>query len=322
MKKQKVVVSLGGNAIQAGNRRSDEEQRQACYHTAKQLAHLFDKDYEVVITHGNGPQVGNILLQQQLNDSEQLPAMPLDTCGAMSQGMIGYWMQNALLDVFKQENIHKDVATIVSQVLVDKNDEAFTNLTKPIGPFYNEQEAIELEKTKGYDIREDAGRGFRRVVASPKPIDIIEKNIIETLVDNHYVVIAGGGGGIPVIDENGILVGKEAVIDKDFVSEKLAELINANILLILTTVDHVAINYKTKDQINLHHLTVEEADKYIKEGQFAEGSMLPKIEAALKFVNSKPGRKAIITSLDHAVEAFEGNIGTQITQSEKKLMYC
>ncbi|MDX8363913.1 carbamate kinase [Cytobacillus sp. IB215665] len=322
MKNQKVVVSLGGNAIQSGNKASDKEQRQACYHTAQQLVHLFHNDYEVVITHGNGPQVGNIMLQQQLNENEQLPAMPLDTCGAMSQGMIGYWMQNALLDVFKQEDIEKDVSTIITQVLVDTNDQAFTHLTKPIGPFYNEQEANILKNTKGYIVKEDAGRGFRRVVASPKPLDIVEKNVIETLVEKKYVVIAGGGGGIPVINKNGILVGVEAVIDKDFVSEKIAELIDADILLILTTVDHVSINYNTQNQIDLHHLTVEEAHQYIEQGQFAEGSMLPKVQAALQFVNSKPGRKAIITSLDHVVEAFEGNIGTQITQAEKKAMFC
>ncbi|MYL54290.1 carbamate kinase [Pontibacillus yanchengensis] len=316
MTKQKVVIALGGNAIQTGNGATAEDQKNACYQTAKQLAHISKLGHDIVITHGNGPQVGNIVLQQQLNQSEKLPAMPLDTCGAMSQGMIGYWLQNALYEVFQQEGINRTAATTVTQVVVDQNDPAFQHPTKPIGSFYDEAEAKELMEIKGYTMKEDAGRGYRRLVPSPKPLDIIEKDMIQFLVDHKFVVIAGGGGGIPVAKHEGKLIGVEAVIDKDLTTEKIAELIDADTLLILTAVEKIFLHFGSPQQQDLEQLTYEEAVTYKEQGHFAPGSMLPKVEAALAFVNSKPGRKAIITSLDKAYDAVLGKAGTTILSKE------
>ncbi|WP_335872446.1 carbamate kinase [Bacillus sp. 2205SS5-2] len=312
MKKQKVVIALGGNAIQTGNGATAADQRQACFETAKELARIIKSGHEVVISHGNGPQVGNIVLQQLQNESEKIPAMPLDTCGAMSQGMIGYWLANALHEVFQQEGIEKEVSTMVTQVLVDKKDPAFLQPTKPIGSFYTEEEANELIEKNGYVMKSDAGRGYRRVVPSPKPIDIVEKHSIQALVNQEFVVIAGGGGGIPVVEQEGKLIGVEAVIDKDFATEKMAELIDADVLLILTAVEKIAINFGEPNQKNIDEMTYEQALSYIEQNHFAPGSMLPKVEAALAFVDSKPGRKVIITSLDKAYEALQGNAGTAV----------
>ncbi|WP_243292765.1 carbamate kinase [Bacillus sp. FJAT-47783] len=314
MSNQKVVIALGGNAIQTGNGATAEDQQLACYKTAKELAKIIMDGHQVVISHGNGPQVGNIVLQQQLNQSDMIPAMPLDTCGAMSQGMIGYWLENALIDVLKKENMDVNVTTMITQVLVDKEDPAFQHPTKPIGSFYTEEEAKKLMEENHFVMSADSGRGYRRVVPSPKPIDIIEKNSIQTLVDQEFVVIAGGGGGIPVIQEGDKLVGVEAVIDKDFATEKMAELIDADLLLILTAVEKVAINFGKPNQENLDKISYDEALSYIEQGQFAPGSMLPKVQAALEFVGSKPGRKAIITSLDKAYDALHGNAGTTILE--------
>ncbi|MGM9985872.1 MAG: carbamate kinase [Bacillaceae bacterium] len=310
----KIVIALGGNAIQTGNGATAEDQQLACYHTAEQLSSLIEEGYEIVVAHGNGPQVGNIVLQNQLSQSNKLPAMPLDTCGAMSQGMIGYWLQKSIHEVLSLKGITKDVATIVSQVVVDKHDEAFLNPTKPIGSFYTKEEAERLIKEKGYVMKEDAGRGFRRVVPSPKPIDIVEKNIIHQLIESGNVVVATGGGGIPVAIENGHYIGIEAVIDKDFASEKLAELIEADQLVILTAVERVAINYGKENEQWLSHLSIQEAEQYMEEGHFAPGSMLPKVQAAIMFAASKPGRRAIITSLDKALDAIAGKTGTVIEQ--------
>ncbi len=317
---KKIVIALGGNAIQTGNGATADEQKLACLNTAKQLVKLIHEGHQLIIAHGNGPQVGNIVLQQQMNQSDKLPAMPLDTCGAMSQGMIGYWLQNALHQVFDENGIDKDVVTVVTQVLVDQNDPAFQNPTKPIGSFYTKEEAEQLVEAKGYKMKEDAGRGFRRVVPSPKPIDIIEKKAVIDLIESNNIVIASGGGGIPVSRENNQLIGVEAVIDKDFASEKLAELVEADILLILTAVENVAINFGKPNQKNLTSLSINEANQYINEGQFAPGSMLPKVQAAIQFVKSQEDRQAIITSLEHAYDAINGKTGTTIKQQQPVLV--
>lgn len=309
-----IVVALGGNAIQTGNGATAEDQKLACLNTAKQLVKLIQEGHKLIIAHGNGPQVGNIVLQQQMNQSDKLPAMPLDTCGAMSQGMIGYWLQNALYEVFKENKINKNVVTLVTQVLVDKSDLAFRNPTKPIGSFYTKEEADHLIQSKGYTMIEDAGRGYRRVVPSPKPINIIEKKAITDLIEKDNIIIAGGGGGIPVSIENNKLVGVEAVIDKDFASEKLAELVEADILLILTAVENVALNFGKPTQKILTEISIREANQFINENHFAPGSMLPKVQAAIQFAESKNGRQAIITSLEHAYDAINGKTGTIITQ--------
>jgi carbamate kinase len=239
--------------------------------------------------------------------------MPFPECGAMSQGYIGYHLQNAIGNELAARGLNKDVATIVTQVLVDEADPAFQNPTKPIGAFYDKETADRIAAEKGYTMVEDAGRGYRQVVPSPKPVDVIEKNMVNSLIDNGYVVITVGGGGIPVIRKDGKLYGTPAVIDKDFASAKLAELIKADNLVILTAVDRVAINWGKPNQENLGHMTVAEAQKYVEEGHFAPGSMLPKVQAAMKFVTANPGKKAIITSLNKAIEALEGKTGTVIT---------
>ncbi len=311
---KKVIVALGGNAIQTGNGATAEDQQQACFETSTQIVKLIDAGYQVIVSHGNGPQVGNILLQQAASNSEMLPAMPLDTCGAMSEGMIGYWLQNALDEVIAASGSSKKAVTIVTQSLVDKADPAFKNPTKPIGSFYTKEESDELIKTRGYVMIEDSGRGYRRVVPSPKPIDIIEKDAVKILVEQDFVVIAGGGGGIPVIKEGNKFVGVEAVIDKDLASEKMAELLDAEFFLVLTAVDYVAVNFGKPDQKRLEEVSVAEMKQYIEEKHFAPGSMLPKVEAAISFVESKPGRISIITSLENAVSALQGKSGTRITK--------
>lgn len=310
---EKIVVALGGNALQAsGKPATAEAQLEVVKDTTRYIADLIGEGYKVVIAHGNGPQVGRIVLQNEAAN-DITPAMPFDVCGAMSQGMIGYHIQQALKNELQKRGNKKAVSTIVTQVVVDKEDSAFKNPTKPIGPFYTEEEANLLKKEKGYDIVEDAGRGFRRVVASPIPKRIVEIDTVETLVDSGAVVITVGGGGIPVIEENGELKGVAAVIDKDLASEKLAEDLAADTLLILTAVDKVSLNFGKPNQVDLDDITVEEAKKYIEEGHFASGSMLPKVEAAIKFAESKEGRVAIIASLDNCLEAVKGKQGTRIS---------
>lgn len=309
---KKVVVALGGNALQeSGKPATAEAQLEVVEKTTEHIADLIEGDYNVVIAHGNGPQVGRIVIQNEVADSVT-PAMPFDVCGAMSQGMIGYHIQQAIKNELVKRNSSKPVATVVTQVVVDKADPAFSNPTKPIGPFYTEEEAENLKKEKGYDIVEDAGRGFRRVVASPKPVEIVEIDSVKSLIDAGTVVITVGGGGIPVVKEEGKLRGVPAVIDKDLASEKLAEDLDADMLLILTAVDKVALNFGKPNQINVDKMSVEEAKKYIEEGHFAKGSMLPKIEAAVEFAESKEGRVAIISTLDNCLEAIKGNKGTRI----------
>lgn len=310
---EKIVIALGGNALQEGNGAATaESQLEVVKKTSQHIADIIDAGYNVIIAHGNGPQVGRIVLQNEYASSIT-PAMPFDVCGAMSQGMIGYHIQQALKTVLKERNINRDVVTVITQVVVDKNDPAFLHPTKPIGPFYTKEEAEKIEKEKGYTFVEDSGRGYRRVVASPNPIEIAELNAVNCLVENGFIVVTVGGGGIPVIkDENGNLTGTAAVIDKDLASERLGEDMDADILLILTAVENVYINYGKPDQLRLDTLSVEQARKYMNEGHFAPGSMKPKIEAACRFAASKKGRRAIITSLDKAVYALSGNAGTVI----------
>ncbi len=310
---KKIVIALGGNALQeAGKPATAEAQLEVVEKTSEYIADIIEEGYKVIIAHGNGPQVGRIVLQNEYA-APVSPAMPFDVCGAMSQGYIGYHIQQGLTKVLRSRGNKSDVATVVTQVLVDRNDPKFKNPSKPIGPFYTEEEAKKIADEKGYVMKEDAGRGWRRVVASPMPVEIEELSAVKCLVDNGFVVVTVGGGGIPVIrNDKGELEGTAAVIDKDLASEKLAEDLDADALVILTAVEKVSINYKKPDQKDLDKLTVSEARKYMAEGQFAPGSMLPKVEAAVKFVESKPGRMTIITSLDKAVEALDGKAGTVI----------
>ncbi|WP_066314472.1 carbamate kinase [Bacillus sp. FJAT-29814] len=312
MKKQKVVVALGGNAIQSGDA-SAAAQQQALETTARQLADFIEQGIDIIISHGNGPQVGNILLQQAAADSVKNPAMPLDTCGAMSQGMIGYWMQNAMDKVLRERGIVKNIVTVVTRVVVDAVDPAFENPTKPIGPFYSEEEAGRIMEETGFKFKEDACRGWRRVVASPKPVSILEHEVINSLVEAGNIVISVGGGGIPVVETEAGIVGVEAVIDKDFASEKLAELVNADALVILTGVENVCIDFNKPTMKKLTDVSIPELNGYIAEGHFAPGSMLPKVEAAIQFAQTSPARRTIITSLDHAVAAVEGKAGTVVS---------
>jgi len=315
--KIRIVAALGGNAIlQPGQKGTYEEQLANVKKTAKHLANMImSKKYLVIITHGNGPQVGAILLQ---NDAGQaafnVPAMPMDVCGAESQGLIGYMIQQSLRDIFVEGGQPEiPVATVVTQVIVDRNDPAFKNPTKPVGPFYTEEAAKKLAKEKNWAVISDAGRGWRRVVPSPDPRDIAEKEAIRAMIDAHVVPIVSGGGGIPVVEENGKLKGVEAVIDKDLAGERVAEAVDADVLLILTDVNGAAINYRKPDEKWLRKITVAEAKKYLQEGQFAKGSMGPKMLAAIRFIEWG-GKRAIITSLDKAYDAIEGKTGTEIVK--------
>ena len=302
----KYVVSLGGNAL--GN--NSEEQKQALVKVAEAISDLIIANNEVAIVHGNGPQVGMINLA--FETSKETPNMPFPECGAMSEGYIGYHIQNALYNCLKQKGINKGVSTIVSQVLVDPNDPLFQNPSKPIGSFYSKEEAEKIAEEKGYIMKEDAGRGYRRVVPSPLPIDIIEKESIKTLLNNGQVVICAGGGGIPVILKDNKLEGVAAVIDKDYASAKLAELIDADYLVILTAVDNVYSNHRKENEKKLTEVSRNELKQYLEEGHFAKGSMYPKVQASLNFVESGPNKVAVIASLDNANEAFKLKAGTII----------
>ena len=312
---KKLVIALGGNALQeAGKPATAQAQLEVVEKTSEYIADIVERGYEVIVAHGNGPQVGRIVIQNEVA-SASTPAMPFDVCGAMSQGMIGYHIQQGLSKVLRHRGINKNVVTVVTQVVVDRDDPKFKSPSKPIGPFYTEEEAKAIAAEKGYTMKEDAGRGWRRVVASPLPVEIVELDAVKTLNDAGFVVVTVGGGGIPVVrNEAGDLEGVAAVIDKDLASEKLARDMDADALVILTAVEKVSINFKKPDQKDLDRMSAAEAKQYIKEGHFAPGSMLPKIEAALNFVESKPGRTAIITSLDKAVDAIEGRAGTTITE--------
>ena len=307
---QKIVIALGGNAL--GN--TPYEQIDLVRETAKPIVDLIQEGNEVVIAHGNGPQVGmiNLGLATAARSGAIKSDMPFPECGAMSQGYIGYHLQNAIGNELAQRGIEKEVCTVVTQVLVDENDPAFENPTKPVGGFYDKDVAEKIAREKGFKMVEDAGRGYRRVVPSPKPIDVIEKKTVERLIKEGNVVITVGGGGIPVVRREGLLYGTPAVIDKDYASEKLAELIDADMLIILTAVEKVAVNFKKPDEKWLSRMTVAEAQKYSEEGQFAPGSMLPKVQACVQFAQSKKGRVALITSLDKALQALNGETGTRI----------
>lgn len=306
----KIVIALGGNAL--GN--TPYEQLELVRETAKPIVDLIAAGNQVVIAHGNGPQVGMINLgMSTAAEAKAIKSeMPFPECGAMSQGYIGYHLQNAIGNELQSRGIQKDVVTLVTQVLVSEDDPAFQKPTKPVGAFYDKETAERIAKEKGYTMVEDAGRGYRQVVPSPKPIDVIEKNTVEALVKSGAVVITVGGGGIPVVKKDGKLYGTPAVIDKDFASEKLAELVDADMLVILTAVEKVAINFNKPNVEWLSSLTPERAKALSAEGHFAPGSMLPKVTAAVTFAESKKGRKALITSLDKALEAINGTTGTVI----------
>ena len=300
------VVSLGGNALG----KNPEEQKELLKGVSKSIVHLVKLGHEVIIVHGNGPQVGMINLA--FNESPSSPEMPFPECGAMSEGYIGYHIQNAIDNALKDEGVKRNVVTLVTQVLVDKEDPLFLNPTKPIGSFYTKEEAEKIIHEKGYTMKEDAGRGYRRVVASPLPIDVIEKESIKTLVEKGNIVICAGGGGIPVIEKNGKIEGVAAVIDKDYASAKVAELVNADILIILTAVDNVYINFNKPEQKKLENVTINEMEEYLNTDYFAKGSMYPKVNACVKFLSHSKGKKAVISSLEKANLAFELKTGTII----------
>lgn len=307
---KRIVVALGGNAL--GN--TPFEQLEKVKIAADIISDLVKDGNDIIIGHGNGPQVGmiNLAMDYSANGKEKTPLMPLVECGAMSQGYIGYHLQQALGQAFKEKNINKTPVSVITQVEVSENDKAFENPTKPVGMFYTKEKAEELEKEKGFIFMEDAGRGYRKVVPSPKPMNIIELDAVKKMVDAGLVVITVGGGGIPVVKKNDRLVGIDAVIDKDKSSAKLAADLNADVLLILTAVDKVFINFNKENQQALDEINTEKAKKYIAEGQFAKGSMLPKVEACLEFVEKTPDRCAIITSLEKASDAIKGLTGTKI----------
>ena len=309
---EKIVIALGGNALQArGSAPTAEAQLEVVKRTCRQIAAISRQGYELAVVHGNGPQVGRLLLALE-TAADTVPPMPFDVCGAMSQGYIGYHLQQALTAELRRQGRPLPVITVVTQVVVDRTDPAFAQPTKPIGPFYSHARALILEKDKGWTMAEDAGRGWRRVVASPQPKRIVEIDAVRLLWD-HAIVIACGGGGVPVTETaDGTLMGAAAVIDKDLAAELLAEQMEADTLLILTEVERVAIRFGQPDQQDLSHLTVEEAARYAEAGEFGKGSMLPKVEAAMRF--AALGKRAIITSLDQAAEALEGKTGTVITR--------
>ena len=308
---KRIVIALGGNALG----KNLPEQMQAVKQTSKAIADLIEAGHQVVIAHGTGPQVGMIqnAFAAYRKQEPGADVMPLSMCVAMSQGYIGYDLQNALKEELLNRGLQQGVATVLTQVVVDANDPAFQHPTKPIGAFMTKEEAEQMAREKGWHVAEDAGRGWRQVVASPRPMAVVELTTIRTLADAGMVVIACGGGGIPVVAvERHHLKGAAAVIDKDFASELLAEHLNADMLIILTAVEKVAVNFNKPDQRWLDTLTPEEARAYMAEGQFAPGSMLPKVEAAVKFAESKPGRTALITLLEKARDGIDGKTGTRI----------
>ncbi|WP_282802310.1 carbamate kinase [Secundilactobacillus kimchicus] len=313
MKSRKIVVALGGNAILSKDA-SAQAQQAALLDTARYLVEFIKQGDQLIISHGNGPQVGNLLLQQAAGSTAENPAMPLDTAVAMTQGSIGYWMQNALDQVLAEEALSVDVATVVTQVEVSPDDPAFQSPTKPIGPFYSKDE-VETLRAQHPDqtFVEDAGRGFRRVVPSPRPIGVNEASVVNKLVAADVVPIAVGGGGVPVVREGSRFVGREAVIDKDFASEKLAELVDADLLIVLTAVDNIYVNFNQPDQKQLDQVTVSEMETYIDQGQFAKGSMLPKVQAAIEFVKNNPKGKAVVTSLENVGRFLSDGDGTIIS---------
>lgn len=312
MSKKTAVVAVGGNSlIKPGEKGTFEEQYNAVVDTVENVIKLIHEGFRVVITHGNGPQVGNILIQSEAAKNI-VPTIPMDIAGAFTQGGLGYMISQVIKNHLVEHKYNTDVATIVTQVLVDKNDPAFKNPTKPVGPFYKNREELndKIEK-EGWVVIEDAGRGFRRVVASPKPLDILEKKVIKDLIENDVIVIAVGGGGIPVVNDNGKFKGVAAVIDKDFASSLLATEIKADYFIISTGVEKVAINFNKPDMKLINKMNIKECEQYISEGHFAKGSMLPKIEASMKFLENG-GKNVIITSPEKIFDAVNGKTGTHI----------
>jgi len=308
------VVAVGGNSLIIDKaHRSVADQYNAVYETSQHISEMIKMGYNVVITHGNGPQVGFILLRSEAA-KDQLHQVPLDSCGADTQGAIGYMFQRSLSNIFRDKGIDKAVATLVTQVVVDQNDPAFQNPSKPIGPFYSKEEAQKRARDDGWKVVDDAGRGWRRVVASPIPVEIVEEKAIQSLTDSGFIVVAVGGGGIPVIrNKQGYLEGIAAVIDKDFASSLLARNIKADVFVISTAVEKVCINFGKPNQKELDKMTLEDCKKYMAQGQFAPGSMLPKIKAIISFLENG-GEKAIITNPKNIRNALEGKTGTHITR--------
>ena len=310
--RQKVLVALGGNAIlKAGQKGTAEEQLERVRKTCVHLVRLIREGYRIAVTHGNGPQVGDILLKNE-QSKDVSPPMPLDVCGAQSQGMIGYMLQQSMRNELKKADLRLPVVALVTQTIVDARDEAFTHPTKPIGPFYTASEAAQLRREKRWTLVEDSGRGYRRVVPSPQPIDIVEKDTVRILFEQGVLVVAAGGGGVPVVvKRNGCLAGIDAVVDKDLGACLLARDIEAEVLLMLTDVPKVSLNYGKADQVDLTEMTAAEAKRYLREGHFAKGSMGPKVEAAIKFLDGG-GERAVIASLEQAGEALAGQAGTTV----------
>jgi carbamate kinase len=307
-----IVIALGGNAVlKRGQRGSFDEQYENVSTTVTKIADLIVRGHKIVLTHGNGPQVGATLLRHEAAKNI-LPPFPLDACGAETQGFIGYMIQQALRNELKKRGIDKYVVTIITRVIVDKHDSAFQHPTKPIGPFYSKEESVKLlQQRPGLVIREDAGRGYRRMVPSPDPKIIAERLAIRALVDSGFVVVACGGGGIPIIEEDTQAEGVEAVIDKDLAAQRLATLIGANLLIILTDVAGVYLNYGTPQQELINEMTSGRLNNYLQQGQFKEGSMAPKVQAAIRFVESG-GERAIIADLSNLTEALDGKTGTHV----------
>ncbi len=310
----KVLIALGGNAIlRRGEKGTAEEQIAHVRNTAEQLVWLVSEGDQIAITHGNGPQVGDILLKNEMA-KEMLPPMPLDVCGAESQGMIGYMLQQAMDGALRAKGIRTPVVTVMTQTLVDRADPAFGHPTKPIGPFYSEAEATRLRAEKGWTVINDSGRGYRRVVPSPTPVEFVEGEVLKSLFESGVIVIASGGGGVPVTrDDSGKMAGVEAVLDKDRSAALLASLLGVDVLLILTDVDKVYLDYGKPSARPVTRMSLEECKGYLAAGQFPEGSMGPKVESATRFVEAG-GKKSIITSLSTAKEALAGRAGTTISR--------
>ena len=309
----RMVLALGGNAILTDDATAQAQYR-ALLKVSRQLCYLARDGWEIVIAHGNGPQVGNLYLQQKAGESEKNPVMPMDTCVAMTQGSIGYWLQNALQEELNRNGMKRNVVSLVTRVEVDEMDRAFTHPTKPIGPFLTKEEAFEAMKKERSLYVEDSGRGWRKVVPSPKPLSVLEFPAVQQLLSPENIVICGGGGGIPVVKSGAGYRGVEAVVDKDLAAEKLAELIGADVLLILTGVEYVYVNFNKPDEMALKQVTTAQLMRYVRERQFPEGSMLPKIEAAMMFAESGRSRRAVITSIDN-LEHFGSGTGTEIIAS-------
>jgi carbamate kinase len=311
-KKPNMLVSLGGNAILKHTEKGTaKEQFENVKKTSDYIVELLEEGYHIALTHGNGPQVGDILLAYECA-KEFLPPMPLDVCGAESQGMIGYMFQLSLKNILKEKQIDKTVVTILTQTMIHPEDQELQNPSKPIGPFYTALEAAKLRKENNWTIEDDSGRGFRRLVPSPKPQGFVEAGCIKTLFDTGDLVIASGGGGIPVVQIDGVLKGIECVVDKDYAASELATLIRAEILLILTDVDKIALYYGTPHQKDLDRINIKQANQYLNDGHFPAGSMGPKVRSAIAFLKNG-GEKVVVTSLENALDALRGEAGTIIT---------